>query len=309
MKYDKDLTHTDFKNLFGCPLSVESDRFITESDFSYRSASKEETEHLYIRYLDYLLSDIRPSGPNYHHKWEEGWGENLDLYIKSNDLKNLIPKFVKRNEFIRFRNEWISTSSSDFESNMVFLIREYIFNRYFSEFDQISEYGCGTGLNLVHLSKIFPSKKLIGLDWSQNAVRILETLKQHLNSNISGHYFDMFKPSKIDNTISSSNSAMFTIGAMEQLGQNFIDFFTYMMRSDYQVIVNIETIYEMYDKNLFFDYLPQAYILKRNWLRGYLPLLESYEKSGRIRILEKKKIFGSFFHDGYTVLAWEKIDV
>lgn len=51
------------------------------------------------------------------------------------------------------------------------------------------------------------------------------------------------------------------------------------------------------------------YIVKRNWLRGYFSALRDLEKVGKIKIIQKRKTFGSFFHDGYTVTVWENLSV
>ncbi len=81
------------------------------------------------------------------------------------------------------------------------------------------------------------------------------------------------------------------------------------MSSPFKTIIHFETNYELYDKNSLFDNLVIHYIEKRNWLKGYFAALKVLEKNGKIRILDERKTFGSFFHDGYTVTVWEKLNV
>ena len=73
--------------------------------------------------------------------------------------------------------------------------------------------------------------------------------------------------------------------------------------------MHIETNYELYDENNFLDYLSKKYIVKRNWLRGYFSALRDLEKEGKIKIIQERKTFGTFFYDGYTVTVWENLNV
>lgn len=96
---------------------------------------------------------------------------------------------------------------------------------------------------------------------------------------------------------------------MEQLGSNYVRFIVFILESRTKIIVNIETMFELYEDENLFDFLPQQYIKKRNWLQGYYAKLYEFERQGKLKILEVKKTFGSFYHDGYTIVVWENLSV
>ena len=306
--FNKELKLIDFQNMLDTNLSPEARNFISNQNFKYRDISSKEENDAYIEYLNFLFSNKQPSGPEYKVKWDFGWKENLDSYLLTGKISDLIPKFVKSNKLIRLNGRWILPESSDFESNFVFIIRDYLFKKYFIDFNHIFEFGCGTGLNLVHLSNIFPAKQLVGFDWSESSVDILNELnKKH--QNIQGQLFNMFEPNTLNDVWNKSNSAILTIGAMEQLGSSYTRFLNFILESRTKIIVNIETMFELYEDENLFDFLPQQYIKKRNWLQGYYAKLYEFELQGKLKILEVKKTFGSFYHDGYTIVVWENLSV
>jgi hypothetical protein len=255
------------------------------------------------------MSDKKKSGPEYQNIWEKGWQENLDLFKSSGNISDLIPKFVRKSEFVRFQGSWISPEDPNFETNFVELLREVIFRKFFSNSPAIWEVGSGTGLNLVHLSRIFPEKDLVGCDWTNSSIDIISELNKHLGLNIKGHLFDLFSPNLELIRSINSDSGLLTIGTLEQSGENFHAFLDFVLASPFKTVVHLETNYELYDKSCLFDYLAVRYIEKRNWLKGYFAALRELEHDGKIKIIDERKTFGSFFHDGYTYTVWEKIDV
>lgn len=299
----------DFEEILELKLSEEARKIVGEKNFEYQFANPEEHKLALMRFVDFLTEYKKESGPEYKDIWEKGWQENLDSFKITGKLEDLIPKFVRKKELIRFKGRWISPIDAEFETNFVMVLRDAIFRHYFSEFSSIWEFGSGTGLNLVHLSNIFPDKKLFGCDWTSSSVHILEELNKRLNLDIHGFQFNLFAPDHRFLGKVSENSALFTIGTMEQLGQNFRPILDFILSSKFKRIVHIETHFELYDEDNFLDYLSKKYIVKRNWLRGYFSALRILEKSGRIKIIQERRTFGSFFHDGYTVTVWENLSV
>ena len=49
---------------------------------------------------------------------------------------------------------------TEFELNFVKVYHRWFLENYFHPFDNIYEFGCGTGFNLVVASEIFPNKNL-----------------------------------------------------------------------------------------------------------------------------------------------------
>jgi hypothetical protein len=113
----------------------------------------------------------------------------------------------------------------------------------------------------------------------------------------------MFSP---DETLEMDpNCALFTVGAMEQLGENFRPFLDFILKKRPGICLNIEVIYELHDKNSLLGYMGAAYMEKRNYLRGLLPYLKELENSGNIEILEIARTIGSLYHDAYCYVVWK----
>jgi tRNA G46 methylase TrmB len=302
------LTIEDFANMFKTSVddipAVCWD-LVARSDFRYDVLKGVEKNEVISRVFRVLHTDsLKASGPHRRQDWETGWAENLEGYLKnSKDLNHLIPRFVRQKEVVRFRDEYIMPADASFETSFVKVLRYYLFLRYFSPFSRILEFGCGTGLNLVAASEMFPEKEFVGLDWSEASCTIVTELAHSLNINLRSRLFDMFSP---DETLEMDpNCALFTVGAMEQLGENFRPLLDFILKKRPGICLNIEVIYELHDKNSLLGYMGAAYMEKRNYLRGLLPYLKELENSGNIEILEIARTIGSLYHDAYCYVVWK----
>jgi SAM-dependent methyltransferase len=305
-----DITLSVFADIFGSSVKDIPEpckKVLEKSNFKYRLLTGAERENVFLRIIKTLLSDtLKVTGPHRKQDWEKGWSENLEDYRSNkSDLSQLIPKFVKQKEIVRFRGNYILPIDPHFETNFVTCMRYFLFSKYFADVSSVYEFGCGTGLNLVAVAGLFPEKELCGLDWSQASCDIVDELAKTLKLKLKSKLFDMFSP---DETIKLDNTcAVFTIGAMEQLGTNFKTFTDFLLEKRPAVCINIETNYELLDKNVLFDYLGALYLEKRNYLRGYLDYLKQLEKNGKIKILETRKTIGSLYHEGYAYTVWKPV--
>jgi SAM-dependent methyltransferase len=302
------ITLNDFAAIFGVSIDDIPERcckVVNNSDFRYRLVTGIEREEVFLRVLKTIHSDsLKVSGPHRKPDWEKGWSENLESFRANNsDLSQLIPKFVKKKELIRFRGNYIMPEDLNFETNFVTFMRYFLFSKYFPRASSIYEFGCGTGLNLVAVSELFPEKELYGLDWSQASCDIVDELAKTLKLNLKSSLFDMFSPD--ENIELDSTCAVFTIGAMEQLGTNFKTFIDFLLNRRPSVCINIETHYELHDNNSLFDYVATLFLEKRNYLRGYLAYLKQLEQNGKIDILETRKTIGNLYHEGYAYTVWK----
>lgn len=309
MRQDK--VHTISEKMFADMFGVDikhlpslTKKAIKQSNFRYQIIDSREYDEAILRILKTLFSDtVKTAGPHRLLDWEKGWGENLQDFTESNyDLHQLIPKFVKKGEYIRFQGHFIKTESDSFETDFVTVMRYFLFIRYFKEINTLYEFGAGTGLNLVAASEIFPNMKLVGLDWAQSSVDIVSALQKKLHIPISGKKFNLFNPEK--NYLLDKNAGVLTIGTLEQLGSNFEPFIRFLLANKPQVCIHIETIYEVYNQDNLFDYLAAKYLEKRNYLQGFLSFLQKLEKKKIVKILDVRRTFGSFYHDGYTYIVW-----
>ncbi len=204
----------------------------------YRDLTAKENEQTIIRVIDTLTKDLPVVGDK--GKWDKGWAENLQAFKDSNyDLKALIPKFVK-NEIMRFSDNYVMPLVPDLETKMVTELRKDLFGKYFKDVKAIYEFGCGTGLNLVALANMFPSKSFWGVDWSTASNNIINLIATHYKYPMIALNLNMLMPSygfRID-----SGSAMFTIGAMEQLGTNFGTFLQFILDKKLCISINNKTL-------------------------------------------------------------------
>src|SRR3989344_1102347 len=238
MNNSSNLTSKSFADVFNTKedaLSTLVKQAINKRNFKYKKVEGKEYDDAILRIMKVLDETILgTAGSHRLNDWEKGWGENLKKFIRSNhDLNQLIPQFVKKDAFIRFRNNFIRPESDSFETDFVTVMRYYLFSKYYKNANALYEFGAGTGLNLVAASEIFPKMKLVGLDWAESSINIINALKEKLNINITGK--------KID------------------------------------------------------------------FLKGFLPHLKLLESKKKIKILEIRRTFGSFFHEGYTYIVWRPL--
>ncbi len=304
------LTFESFAKIFGVEknnLSSLVREAIKKTNFKYQIIKGKEYEEAILRTIKILDSKtLKTSGPHRLNDWEKGWKENLQEFKRNNyNLDHLIPKFVKEGAYIRFQDNFIKPESDSFETDFVTVMRYYLFNTYYKATHTLYEFGAGTGLNLVSASKIFPKMKLIGLDWANSSLDIINALKKKLNINIFGKRFDLFNPDK--NYQLDNGSAILTIGTLEQLGKNFKPFINYLLKNKPKVCIHMETLYELYDQDNLLDYLAIKYLEQRSYLRGFLPYLKNLEAEKKIKIFEVRRTFGSFYHEGYTYIVWKPL--
>ena len=74
------------------------------------------------------------------------------------------------------------------------------------------------------------------------------------------------------------------------------------------MVVNLEPIAELLDKNNELENLSIKYFLKRNYLKDYLNYLKKMEKKKKIKIIKtRKSYFGSLYINGYSLVVWKPI--
>lgn len=291
----KKLKTSDFETMFASKLSEATQKLIRQSDLRFRRADMYQREEEFAELVRLIQSDLRVSGPSRKDDWEKGWEENLVAFEKTGNPNDLLPKYIRVNDLMRVDGSFIQGVQPNLETRMVSILRHHYFEKYFSGLDNVYEFGSGNGLNLVHLNEILPDVKLYGLDWSEASNKITEIL------GFGSITFDMFSPDNYFNLRPSSG--VLTVGSMEQLGKDFHPFMYYITRQKPEIVVNIEPINELYGNTLM-DRLGRLYHDKRGYLSGFLMYLNAMEDAGLVKIFESHRTFGSFRHDGYSVVVW-----
>lgn len=298
---------SDFSRLLGVAEESFSDeirQYIETTDFRYRILEGAERERILLETLKTIDSGtLTLSGPRKQAAWERGWAENLSAFEQSgNDLNTLIPKFIRKGKVMRLHGSFIMPSNPDFETAMVWVMRDVLFRKYFGGVRAVFEFGCGTGLNLLHLARIFPGKPLYGLDWAQASCDIVNRLGESREVNLKGIRFDMYYP---DPTLDVTGAdGVFTIGALEQLGNGFTPFLSFLCSKSPAMCIHFETMDELYTDPTLSDYLIKRYSRARNYLDGFLTDLRQLEKQGAAEILQVQRTFGVQYHEGYSFVVW-----
>jgi hypothetical protein len=305
----RSINANDFARAFGTTESEVTafcGDLIQKLDFRYSICPQESREKIFLDVITrYDKGELSISGAHRKPDWEKGWKEILLKFQNSNyDLETLIPKDVHGDRPMRFNGEYIVSESGTFETDFTTVFRNWLYRKYFREYDNVFEFGCGTGHNLVLIARMFPDKRYSGMDWVAESQQILEAIAAKYGWQIKGFPFDFFHPD--DNIKIPANSIVYTSAALEQLGSNHTAFVNYLLAKKPSLCVNVEPIAEYYDPDRLFDYVALKYHQRRNYLNGFLTHLQSLEKENKIKIIATKRLgFGSLYHEAYNYIVWE----
>jgi len=304
-----EITLEDFAHSFGTTvedISGDCQRLIAGFAFEkYKVLKGKKQNAVILGVIKKIVADQQVIGaPGRQDIWQGGWTETLNDFIKSGyDLNKLTPKFIRPGQVVRFNQDYVLPANSNFELDYFKIFRQWLFNKYLGDFDTIYEFGCGTGFNLVALAQLYPEKELHGLDFVPSSRDLVNKIGEIYGWNMTGHLFDMLSPD-VDFKI-KSNSAVFTIGAIEQLASKFEAFLQFLLQASPGICVHVEPTIELYDENNLIDYLAIQFHKKRGYTEGYLPRLRELEAQGKIEILKVQRLFfGSLYMEGYTYIIW-----
>ena len=310
-KMNKSLSARDFAEAFGADEG-EVSRFcgeIIESlDFKYRVCPQETRERIFLDAIKKCDNDkLAVSGPHRRDDWRRGWAENLQEFLSAGgDLKALAPKDWHGDRPLRYKEDYIISNSNSFERDFTLVFKHWLYRKYFRDYENIYEFGCGTGHNLVIMAEIFPEKRLFGMDWVAESQELLSAIAGKYAWHIEGAQFDFFKPDYKLEIL--PRSLVYTSSALEQLGGAFGSFLDYLLAKKPDMCVNVECMAEYYDENKLYDYVALRYHKKRNYLDGFLTRLRELEKEKAITIIATKRTgFGSLYHEGYMYVIWKII--
>jgi hypothetical protein len=214
-----------------------------------------------------------------------------------------VPKYFKKNVPVRLNRDYVMPLDPDFVFNLTRLFRMWLFKKYLSNMDVIYEFGCGSAHHLAFLANLYPLKKLYGLDWAQSSQEIIHLLSERHGFSIKGYRFDFFHP---DEGIEiEPNSAVYTFGALEQIGKDHESFLRFLLQRSPALCINIEGLHELYAQEYLLDYLALRYHKRRKYLDGYLTRLWELEKDGKIEIIKfHHQRFGNLFDDPHSYVIW-----
>lgn len=308
-KLSKSLNTKDFAEAFNVDED-EVSRFcgelIKSLDFNYGVCSQETREKIFLDAIKKCdNAELTVSGARRKNDWRRGWGEILqEFHSSGGELRSLTPKEWLADRPLRYNEDYIISSSNSFERDFAVVFRHWVFKKYFKDYENIYEFGCGTGHNLALLATIFPGKKLFGMDWVPESQELLGAIAEKYGWQIKGLHFDFLKPDYDLEIL--PNSLVYTSSALEQLGDAFGSFLDYLLVKKPGLCVNVECIAEYYDENKLYDYVALRYHKTRNYLGGFLTRLRELEKEKVIEIIASRRTgFGNLYHEGLMYTIWK----
>ncbi len=304
-----ELTLEDFARSFGTTVDdipAECRELVTRTDFRYRQLNGPERDRVLVDVLRKIESDKQVVGaPERRDVWQRGWEENLRDFVESAyDLDQLIPKFIRPGQPLRLNRSYVVPFNQNFELDYFRILRLWLFRKYLQEVDSVYEFGCGTGFNLVALAQLYPEKKLYGLDFVTSSLDLVNRIGKVHNWKITGHLFDMLTPD--ENLQIESDSAVLTIGSVEQLASDFEPFLQFLLKRSPELCIDILPTMELYDEANLIDYVAIMFHRKRGYTESYLTRLRELEAQNKIEILKVQRPFlGSLYLEGYSYVIWK----
>lgn len=287
-------------------VKIDERRGVKLEDVRLTRVSEKDFSSLQKHMERELSKELTQSGPHRREAWDSGWAKNLRDFNKSGHEDSLIPGYFEKSSFVRLSDVMYRTTSGKTEATLLAFLVNLIVAKCKDSygFTDIHEFGCGTGVHVCRLAKIYQDSNVVGYDWAKSSQELIEAASrlQELN-NLRAQNFDFFAPSK--ETFLKPTDLILTVAALEQTGADFLPFTKFILENKPGLIINIEPMSELLDTSNFLGAFSSQYFLKRNYLRGYFDYLVELEESGIIEILESgRSTIGSLFIEGYSFVVW-----
>jgi len=298
------VTRSDIEAITGFELHPFLKNRLATCNLDYFDLTEKEYNDYLINVISVLTGDITQSGEHRITEWERGWEENLKAFLNTRDTFDLVPKYHSKRKYVRWMKQIINPVNKNFDYNIHTIFVDSIVSHYLKDCLTIFEFGCGPGYHLVRLNDLMPDKKYWGSDWTKSSQHIIEEINSNIGTNISTVNFNFFLPNR--EFVFPENCGIFTVAALEQVGDKFKDFVDYILEKKPSICLHLEPIDELLNKDELLDFLSIRYFRKRNYLYGFLPYLEQLERLGKIEIIKKQRIFtGSYFIEGHSLVVWK----
>ena len=309
MTHKKAITIEAFCQLFRCNQSDLPDGLqnkLASINTNYKLATKADIEHYILKILNKINSNsIQRNREENLATWEKGWAENLQAFKSSLSEAHLRPKYFRPSRFFRYNKTIVIPENPNLEHDLFTVVRYFLFRKYFEDFDNIYELGCGSCQNILLLAGLFPKKSYMGLDWSSASKKICDVIAEKKDVKVCGKVFDMLEPNH--NLTIEKNSLVFSIHALEQLGEKHSQLISFLRHSKPALIIHYEPIMEFYDMDNLYDNLALMYSKKRDYLSGYMTQLRRLARKGKVEILEASRPYiGGVYHEA-SLIVWKPL--
>lgn len=295
----------ELETVLGTRFSSVIRALVDESDLRYELLQPDERDAYLLDVIETLMrSDHVVSGEHRRPDWEAGWSENLNQFRATGDLSCLVPRYHSKHILVRWRQQIVKPLSRNFDYEIHRILVDWCIDEYMRKADAIFEFGCGPAYHLLRARSYNAGARLVGMDWTVASQEIIaEVVRRGIDTNAEGRHLDFLKP---DYSIGiPSNSAIYTVAALEQLGPRFDNFLDFLLDKKPAICVHLEPIDEVMDSHQILDRLSVLYSRKRNYLTGFLTRLRSLEQEGKITIHKVQRTYtGSYFLEGHTLVVW-----
>jgi len=311
--HDRALGLDWFARTLGAPLETvraEIGDLVAAADFRYRALEPDERDAVILEVLRRLeADDLTEVGAHRHGLWSEVWREQFDRFVAGDcRIEGLDPAFVGARRTVRLDGDYVEAASGRCELDYYAVVRQWLFRRWLGGCPAALEFGSGSAFNLVALARLYPKMEICGLDWAEAAVGLAGLLGERHGLRVSGRRFDFFQPDP--GLTPPAGWAALTFCALEQIGAGFGPFLEFLLERRPAICVHMEPVLEFYDPDRLVDALALRYHTRRKYLSGFLPRLRALEATGRLEILDARRLrFGSLFHEGFSVIVWRPIGI
>ncbi len=302
----KKITYEDLEKILKIKIDPQLKKQIEDFDLRYRELTKEERDYYILHNFNILSNDIVVSGKHRINEWESGWEENLNLFKSSKNINDLIPKYHGKNRIVKWMGDVVMPLTENFDYKIHICFVDAIVRHYLNDVTNIFELGCGPAYHLIRLNQYNKKINLYGTDWATSSQKIIDSINEILDLNITPINLDFFNPNY--EIIIPENTGIYTVASLEQIGEEYKKIVDFIIDKKIKVCVHMEPIGEILDDEKLIDYLSIKYFEKRNYLKGYLNYLETLESQGKIEIINKQRIYsGSYFVEGHSLIVWRPI--
>jgi hypothetical protein len=218
-----------------------------------------------------------------------------------------VPPYLRSGDLLRVNQHFLRTQKRSQELYWYKRLRSALLSTYFKNVPGIYEFGCGSGWNLLAAHDLYPTKKLVGLDWAQSAVDRLNGLGPYWQGErIRAKHFDFFHPDyalKLE-----PNSGVWTVWSLEQTGKDWGAFLEYLLDQRPACCVHVEPIVEWYDPKNPVDATAILYHRARKYWEGFPDVMDDLQAQGKVEILEKQRAYlGSKYLEACSLFVWRPL--
>ena len=232
----------------GFELGEKLKQTITEYSLEYRELTTLERDNYILHVINVLTGDITKAGDHRIMEWENGWGENLNKFIKTKNIDDLIPRYHGKNRIVRWMGDVVMPITENFDYKIHICFVDAILQHYLKNVDNVFEFGCGPAYHLIRLKEFNKCLNLNGSDWTKSSQDIIKEINKVLDTNINGFNLNFFTP---NNSIDiPKSSGIYTVAALEQVGDNFKEFVNFLIEKKPKICIHMEPIDELLNDDI-----------------------------------------------------------